>query len=120
MKPRFIYALAVIVAAIGMTSCQGGGGSGKLKELEFKRMHLDGVNALALASVSSDTQNAPRRAPAAEGDTVYDMRPHLFRFGRWYFSRSLIHHQLSWQWRDYRDGSGSHALGDGVYLSDWR
>ena len=36
MKPRFIYALAVIVAAIGMTSCQGGGGSGKLKELEFK------------------------------------------------------------------------------------
>ena len=78
MKPRFIYALAVIVAAMGMTSCQGGGGSGKLKELEFKRMHLDGINALALASISSDAQNAPRRAPAAEGDTVYDMRDPIY------------------------------------------
>lgn len=78
MKPRFIYALALIVAAIGMTSCEGGGGSGKLKELEFKRMHLDGVNALALASISSDAQNAPRRAPAAEGDTVYDMRDPIY------------------------------------------
>ncbi|MBQ4394708.1 MAG: hypothetical protein II825_05355 [Paludibacteraceae bacterium] len=78
MKPRFIYALAVIVAAIGMTSCEGGGGSGKLKELEFKRMHLDGVNALALASISSDAQNAPRRAPTAEGDTVYDMRDPIY------------------------------------------
>lgn len=67
MKPRFIYALAVIVAAIGMTSCEGGG-SGKVHNIEFKRMHLDGVKALALASDGSDEQKAPRRTPAGEGD----------------------------------------------------
>ena len=76
MKPRFIYALAVIVAAIGMTSCDGGGND--LGDIDFKRMHLNGVNALALASISSDAQNAPRRAPAAEGDTVYDMRDPIY------------------------------------------
>lgn len=78
MKSRFIYALAAIVVALGLTSCNGGGDSGKLKELEFKRMHLDGVNALALASVSTDAQNAPRRVRAAEGDTVYDMRDPIY------------------------------------------
>ena len=78
MKSRFIYALVAIVVALGFTSCQGGGDGGKLKDLEFKRMHLDGVNTLALASVSSDAQNAPRRIRAAEGDTVYDMRDHVY------------------------------------------
>ena len=67
MKPRFIYALALIVAAIGMTSCEGGGGS-KVHNIEFKRMNLDGVKALALASDGSDEQKAPRRKPAGEGE----------------------------------------------------
>ena len=70
MKTRFIYILAVIVAAIGMTSCEGGAG-GKVKNIEFKRMHLDGVNTLALASVGSSANNAPARMPAADGDTTY-------------------------------------------------
>lgn len=67
MKRSFLYALAVIVAAIGMTSCEGGG-SGKVHNIEFKRMHLDGVKALALASDGSDEQEAPRRVHTAEGD----------------------------------------------------
>ena len=67
MKRNLFFALVVIVAAIGMTSCEGGG-SGKVHNIEFKRMHLDGVKALALASDGSDEQKAPRRAPAGEGD----------------------------------------------------
>jgi|GEM_PF-1827789 len=75
MKRSFLYALAVIVAAIGMTSCEGIGGGGKLKEIDFKRMNLDGVSALALASDGSDEQKAPRRRPASDGDgeIIYDM-----------------------------------------------
>lgn len=74
MKSRFIYALAVIVAAIGMTSCEGGVG-GKVNNIEFKRMHLEGVTALALASDGSEAQNAPRRMPAegGEGDVTYEI-----------------------------------------------
>lgn len=67
MKRNLFFALVVIVAAIGMTSCEGGG-SGKVRNVEFKRMHLDGVTALALASDGSDEQKAPRRVPAGEGD----------------------------------------------------
>ena len=67
MKRNLFFALAVIVAAIGMSSCEGGG-SGKVHNIEFKRMHLDGVKALALASDGSDEQKAPRRVHTAEGD----------------------------------------------------
>mgnify|MGYP006314665691 FL=1 len=52
MKHNLFFALVVIVAAIGMSSCEGGGG-GKVHNIEFKRMHLDGVKALALASDGS-------------------------------------------------------------------
>ena len=67
MKTRFIYALAAIVVALGMASCEGGGKS-DVHNIEFKRMHLDGVKALALASDGSDTQKAPRRVHTADGD----------------------------------------------------
>jgi len=75
MKRSFIYALAVIVAAIGLTSCDSGGGGSKLKELEFKRMHLNGINTIALAKITTDSPNKIR---AAEGDTVYDMRDPVY------------------------------------------
>lgn len=52
MKRNLFLAFAVMLAAIGMTSCEGGG-SGKVHNIEFKRMHLDGVTALALASDGS-------------------------------------------------------------------
>ena len=67
MKRSFIYALAAIVVALGMASCEGGGKS-DVHNIEFKRMHLDGVKALALASDGSDTQKAPRRVHTADGD----------------------------------------------------
>ena len=66
MKTRFIYALAAIIVALGMASCEGGGG--KVHNIEFKRMHLDGVKALALASDGSEAQNAPRRVRTEDGD----------------------------------------------------
>lgn len=73
MKRNFLYALVAIVAAIGMVSCEPNGGGG-LKNIEFKRMHLDGVNTLALASDGSEAQSAPRCARSADGDeTVYEM-----------------------------------------------
>ena len=68
MKRSFLFPLAVIVAAIGMTSCEGSGGGSKIHDIQFRRMHLDGVKTLALASDGSDEQNATRRMPAAEGD----------------------------------------------------
>ena len=71
MKRSFLFALAAIVVAFGLTSCEGGGSKDKVKNIEFKRMHLDGVNRLALASGGSSQQNAPRRVSAAEGDTTY-------------------------------------------------
>ena len=71
MKTRFIYALAIIVVAIGMASCEGGGDKNSIKNIQFKRMHLDGVNTLALATVGSSANNAPARMPAADGDTTY-------------------------------------------------
>ena len=67
MKTRFIYALAALIVALGMISCEGGGGS-KVKNVEFKRMHLEGVKALALASDGSEAQNAPRRVRTEDGD----------------------------------------------------
>ena len=70
MKRSFIYSLAIIVVAIGMTSCEGGGG--KVHNIEFKRMHLDGVKALALASDGSEAQNAPRRMAANDGEIIYE------------------------------------------------
>lgn len=73
MKRTFLYVLVAIVVAIGMVSCEGG--SGKLNNIEFKRMHLDGVKTLALASDGSDEQKAPLRARTAEGegDVTYEM-----------------------------------------------
>ena len=73
MKRNLLFAFAVIVAAIGMTSCDGGGND--LGDIDFKRMHLNGVNALALANITTDSPNKIR---AAEGDTVYDMRDPVY------------------------------------------
>ena len=48
MKRSFLYALAAIVVALGMASCEGGGGN--VNNIKFRRMNLNGVNTLALAS----------------------------------------------------------------------
>ena len=72
MKKLFYFAAIVLFAGI-VSSCEGGGGS-KLHGLEFKRMHLDGVKTLALASDGSDEQKMPRRVRAAGDDEIiYDM-----------------------------------------------
>lgn len=47
MKRNLFFALVVIVAAIGMTSCEGGG---NVNGVKFRKMNLTGVNTLALAS----------------------------------------------------------------------
>ena len=78
MKTRFLYALAAIVVALGMASCEGGGGKSGIKNIQFKRMHLDGVNTLALASVGSSANNAPARMPAADGDTTYNVQKPVY------------------------------------------
>ena len=71
MKPRFIYALAVIVAAIGMSSCEGGGG--KVNNVKFRKMNIDGVNTLALASRGQKAaNNAPARLRAEGGDDLVE------------------------------------------------
>ncbi|MBR7155016.1 MAG: hypothetical protein IKD12_06935, partial [Paludibacteraceae bacterium] len=70
MKSRFIYALAVIVAAIGMTSCEGGG---NVNGVKFRKMNLNGVNTLALASQGQKAGNdAPSRMPAAGEDELVE------------------------------------------------
>lgn len=72
MRKFFYFATIILIAGL-FSSCEGGGGS-KLKGLEFKRMHLNGVNTLALASDGSDEQKMPLRAPAEDGDdVVYEM-----------------------------------------------
>ena len=47
MKRNLFFAFALIVAAIGMTSCEGGG---KVNNIKFRKMNLNGVSTLALAS----------------------------------------------------------------------
>lgn len=42
MKRTFLYALVVIVIAIGITSCEGGGG--KVNNVKFRKMNIDGVS----------------------------------------------------------------------------
>ncbi len=70
MKSRFIYALAVIVAAIGMSSCEGGG---NVNGVKFRKMNLDGVSTLALASQGQKAgNNAPSRMPAAGEDELVE------------------------------------------------
>ncbi|MBQ9602968.1 MAG: hypothetical protein IJR42_04070 [Paludibacteraceae bacterium] len=75
MKTRILYALAAIVVAIGMASCEGGGGKSGIKNIQFKRMHLDGVNTLALATVGSS--NAARM-PQAKLDTTYNVQKPVY------------------------------------------
>ncbi len=72
MKRSFLYALAVIVAAIGLTSCEGGGGN--VSGVKFRKMNLNGVNTLALASRGNKAggNNAPARMPAADGDELVE------------------------------------------------
>lgn len=72
MKTRFIYALAAIVVALSMASCEGGGSKDQVKNIQFKKMHLDGVNTLALATVGAAANNAPARMPA-EDDVTYNI-----------------------------------------------
>lgn len=72
MKTRFIYALAAIVVALSMASCEGGGSKDQVKNIQFKKMHLDGVNTLALATVGAAANNAPARMPA-EDDVTYNV-----------------------------------------------
>lgn len=62
----------LFAAIIMFASCEANGGGG-LKNIEFKRMHLDGVNTLALASDGSEAQSAPRRVRTGDGDEVYEM-----------------------------------------------
>ena len=68
MKRSFLYALAVIVVAIGMASCDGIGGKADVK---FRKMNIDGVNTLALASRGQKAgNNAPARMRADGGDEL--------------------------------------------------
>ena len=72
MKTRFIYALAALVVAIGMASCEGGGG-GKVHNVKFRRMNLNGVNTLALASRGAKANaNSPARLRAAGEDELVE------------------------------------------------
>jgi len=70
---KFTYFATIVLFAGLFSSCENGGND--LGDIQFKRMHLDGVKVLALASDGSDEQKAPRRAPAeeGEGEIVYDM-----------------------------------------------
>ena len=70
---KFTYFATIVLFAGLFSSCENGGND--LGDIQFKRMHLDGVKVLALASDGSDEQTAPRRAPAeeGEGEIVYDM-----------------------------------------------
>ena len=72
MKTRFIYALAAIVVALGMASCEGGGGS--VNNVKFRKMNLNGVNTLALASrgAKAGNNNAPVRLRAAGEDELVE------------------------------------------------
>ncbi len=76
-----------------MTSCEGGGS--KVHNVEFKRMHLNGVTALALASEGSDEQKAPRRVPAAEGEgeITYETHQPVFRFRGWHTRGNNLYHR---------------------------
>ena len=70
MKRSFLYALAVIVVAIGMASCDGIGGKADVK---FRKMNIDGVNTLALASRGQKAgNNAPARLRADGGDELVE------------------------------------------------
>lgn len=70
MKRYFLYALAIVVVAIGMASCEGGG---KVNNIKFRKMHLDGVSTLALASQGQKAgNNAPSRMPAAGEDELVE------------------------------------------------
>lgn len=72
MKRNLLFALAAIVVAIGMSSCEGEGGN--VNGVKFRRMNLNGVNTLALASRGQKAdKNAPVRMRAAgEDDLVED------------------------------------------------
>ena len=71
MKRSFLYALAAIVVALGFSSCEGGGG--KVNDVKFRKMNLNGVNTLALASRGAKSgNNAPARLPAAGGDELVE------------------------------------------------
>ena len=70
MKRSFLYALAIVVIAIGMSSCDGVGGRADVK---FRKMNLSGVNTLALASRGQKAgNNAPARMPADGGDELVE------------------------------------------------
>ena len=70
MKRNLLFAFAVIVAAIGMASCDGVGGRADVK---FRKMNLNGVNTLALASRGAKAgNNAPARLRAAAGDELVE------------------------------------------------
>ena len=71
MKRTFLYALVVIAIAIGITSCEGGGG--KVNNVKFRKMNIDGVNTLALASRGQKAaNNAPARLRAEGGDDLVE------------------------------------------------
>lgn len=71
MKTRFIYALAAIVVTLGLTSCEGGGGN--VNNIKFRRMNLNGVNTLALASRGAKANaNSPARLRAAGEDELVE------------------------------------------------
>ena len=70
MKRNLFFVFAVIVAAIGMTSCEGGG---KVNNIKFRKMNLNGVSTLALASQGQKAGNkAPARMPAAGEDELVE------------------------------------------------
>ena len=71
MKRHFLYTLAIIAIAIGMTSCEGGGGS--VNKVKFRRMNLNGVNTLALASRGQKAKNnAPSYMRNDGGDELVE------------------------------------------------
>lgn len=72
MKTRILYALAAIVVVLGMVSCEGSGG-GKVNGVKFRRMNLNGVNTLALASRGAKAgNNAPARLRATGDDELVE------------------------------------------------
>lgn len=71
MKRNLLFALAAIVVAIGMSSCEGEGGN--VNGVKFRRMNLNGVNTLALASRGQKAyKNAPVRMRAAGEDELVE------------------------------------------------
>lgn len=70
MKTKLTFLAAIILFAGMLSSCEGGG---KVNNIKFRKMNIDGVSTLALASQGQKAgNNAPARMPAAGEDELVE------------------------------------------------